>query len=147
MDNRFDSLNTSLQQRPQLLGNHAARLEQFGMRFDDLNRVRVLGNLMFLKILILFKEKQIYVRQTRLLIYFIFFLMFQMKKLPDRQLTSEIIVEHSSNPCPILQTSLRDSLKFLMQQQKKSKNRKFKPLELKIFCKHMQSNEKQNCLN
>ena len=43
MDNRFDSLNSSLQQRPQLLGNHAARLEQFGMRFDDLNRVRVLG--------------------------------------------------------------------------------------------------------
>jgi len=42
MDNRFDSLNASLQQRPQLLGNHAARLEQFGMRFDDLNRVRVL---------------------------------------------------------------------------------------------------------
>ena len=58
MDNRFDSLNTSLQQRPQLLGNHAARLEQFNMRFDDLNRVRVLGNLDFQNLLALFHEKE-----------------------------------------------------------------------------------------
>ena len=46
MDNRFDGLTSGLQQQrsnPPLLGNHAARLEQFGMRFDDLNRVRVLG--------------------------------------------------------------------------------------------------------
>ena len=43
MDTRFESLNSNSQQRPHLLGNHAARLEQFGMRFDDLNRVRVLG--------------------------------------------------------------------------------------------------------
>ena len=43
MDDRFESITSSLQQRPALLGNHAARLEQFGMRFDDLNRVRVLG--------------------------------------------------------------------------------------------------------
>ena len=56
MDNRFDSLNTSLQQRPQLLGSHAARLEQFNMRFDDLNRVRVLGNLHFQNLLTQFHE-------------------------------------------------------------------------------------------
>ena len=46
MDNRFDGLTSGLQQQrsnPPLLGNHAARLEQFGMRFDDLNRIRVLG--------------------------------------------------------------------------------------------------------
>ena len=46
MDNRFDGLTSGLQQQrsnPPLLGNHAARLELFGMRFDDLNRIRVLG--------------------------------------------------------------------------------------------------------
>ena len=43
MDNRFDAANSNLQQRSHLLSNYAARLEQFGMRFDDLNRVRVLG--------------------------------------------------------------------------------------------------------
>ena len=46
MDNRFDGLTSGVQQQrsnPPLLGNHAARLEQFGMTFDDLNRIRVLG--------------------------------------------------------------------------------------------------------
>ena len=72
MDNRFDGLTSGLQQQrsnPPLLGNHAARLEQFGMRFDDLNRIRVLG---LYRISSIYDVMVLYLKHVVILFFYLF---------------------------------------------------------------------------
>ena len=75
MDNRFDGLTSGLQQQrsnPPLLGNHAARLEQFGMRFDDLNRIRVLGLYRISSVYDVTTVKHLYLKHVVILFLYLF---------------------------------------------------------------------------